>query len=158
MGIFGGKKQNPKVGPIVADEPFVDLSGFDLQNLLYTAGGGYHFPVHKDHIAESFATFKKHFAKFQYPEWWEGTAYLVHGKSNGHEVIWVRVQGVNVDKLTKTTLDEIRDLVKTPVPVRCKLTTMGTKSNPRPSVVISALKEKKAKSTAVPQPPPPPPQ
>ncbi|CAB4346710.1 MAG: hypothetical protein F2567_08800 [Actinobacteria bacterium] len=143
MGLFGGKKRTWVAGPIAADEPFVDLSGFDLQNLLYTAGGSYHFRVHTDHIAESCAIFKKNFAKYRYPEWWEGTAYLVHGKSNGHEVIWVRVQGVNVDKLTKTTLDEIRDLVKTPVPVRCKLTTMGTKSNPRPSVVISALAQKR---------------
>jgi hypothetical protein len=160
MGIFGGKKRDPDEGlPTLEDSP-VDLSGVDLQNLLYTTGGGYLFRVHPDHIAQSRAILQKNFASHRYPDWWKGTAYLVLGNSNGFEAIWVRVQGVNVDKLTQTTLDEIRHLLVQPVPVRCELTMLGEKSNLRPSVKISAPKKKKkkeAKATTTPPPPPPPP-
>ena len=155
MGIFGGKNKKANTGPPATPQPTVDLTGIDLQNLLWTAGGGYHFRVHPDHVSQSLAIFRKNFKNYRYPQWWEGTGFLVPETKGKMEIIWVRVNGHNVDKLTKTSVDLLRGLVANPVPINCRLTIMGSGSSERPSVTVSAIPVVQA--TPPPPPPPPPP-
>ncbi len=153
MGLFGGKNKKADTETSVSPQPTVDLTGIELQNLLWTAGGGYHFRVHPDHISQSLAIFRKNFKNYRYPEWWEGTGFLVPEAKGKMEIIWVRVNGHNVDKLTKTSVDQLRDIVVGPVPIRCSLTIMGNGSSERPSVNIRALKVPKATPSNLPPPP-----
>lgn len=135
MGLF--RKKDPDRRLPTIDQSPVDLSSVRLDCLLMTSGGAYENRVHSDHVHACAAAIRKHFGAYRYPNWWEGTAYLVPGTNNGHDVIWVRALGHNVDKVTKETVDRLRGLVTSPVPVRCRLTMISDDAmHPKPSVSI----------------------
>jgi hypothetical protein len=155
MGLFGGKNKKASTGTPVRPQPTVDLTGIDLQNLLCTTAGGYEFKVHPDHVSQSMAIFRKHFKNYRYPDWWEGTGFLVPETKGKMEIIWVQVQGHKIDKLTKTSVDRLRELVVNPVPVSCRLTIMGSGRFEKPSVTVWPIPVVQAPPPPAPLPPPP---
>jgi hypothetical protein len=155
MGLFGGKNKKAETGPPATPQPTVDLTGIDLQNLLCTTAGSYDYKVHSDHVSQTMAILRKNFKNYRYPDWWQGTGFLVPETKGKMEIIWVQVQGHKIDKLTKTSVERLREIVVNPVPVNCGLTIMGSGRFEKPSVTVWPIPVVQAPPPPAPLPPPP---
>jgi hypothetical protein len=144
MGLFSKREKSVPAPRMALEERTVTPTTEQLTTYLWTAGGSYHSsPEDKD--PETWQAMRSAADKWMKQlgvtdRHVKRLAYLVPG--NTPDVIWVEVDGVRVDRLTRSAVAAWNGQLTEPLPVVCNLMQIGGKGYERPSVTLYTKREK----------------